>query len=253
MVSESIALIALIYEACISIVFLGILFMGYRRKREKDTELTRLLFSIFIGWSMASVFLLLQKIINYVFGGVPYQELSPTAVYFVGLIHSGRFGYVSVIMATVCAYYMYLRVFKSKDVVPKKQKQIALTIGIVISVYISTAYQFNYTTGRENPIFMIFGFTALFIFVVAVYLPFSFEAFKLARRLTKEEIIYKKGIISLGIMSLCIVLMFIFFLIDQILLITQGIKYSAFYFSGWMFAIFGLYLAYLGYLKPGNS
>jgi hypothetical protein len=128
-----------------------------------------------------------------------------------------------------------------------------LTIGIMICVFLAVAFQFDYEIGRENPIYMTYGLAFVFFYALTVYIPFTREAFILAKKLSDEEPIYKKGIQSLGIMSLCVVLMFLSFIIDQTLLIYSGIKYSFFYFAGWIFVIIGLYMAYVGYLMPGNA
>jgi hypothetical protein len=94
MVFDNISLVALIYEICISAINFIFLVKVYQKKKEKTTELTTLLFLFFLSWNIANVFLLAQKIIIYIWGGIPYQNLSGTGIYIVGILHSGRFGYI---------------------------------------------------------------------------------------------------------------------------------------------------------------
>ncbi len=245
---ETLALTALIYETVVFITYNYLLSMVRRRKKEKPTKLTNILFKLFLGYDVAILFAIIQKIFNVIWGGVPYTLIPTEALYFVGILQSGRIGLVGALVGTIYAYELYLRIFKKE--IPEKKRKVIIGIGIAICIFLLTAYQFNTETGQEIFMYQIIGFGCMFLYMIIVYVPFTKEAFYLAGRISDDKQVYKKGIKSLGNMALSFVLIFFCFLLDQLVLMLFEWKYSVFYFSAWLFALYGTYASYSGYIKP---
>ncbi len=82
-----------------------------------------------------------------------------------------------------------------------------------------------------------------------IYLVFMYrmlEAFKHV-----ERPIFRKAFFSLAIMAVCLIMIFVCFLIDRILILIMEIPgFTFFYYLTWAFTIIGILCAYLGYIRP---
>jgi hypothetical protein len=82
-----------------------------------------------------------------------------------------------------------------------------------------------------------------------IYFPFSYRAYDAYRSVENPQ--YRTAFLSLGIMSICYILVFFSFFIDRLLiLILDIVGFTPFYYSAWAFAIVAVFGAYFGYIKP---
>lgn len=65
-----------------------------------------------------------------------------------------------------------------------------------------------------------------------------------------ENIEHKKRFLALTIMGICVILIYLFFLIDKVIIIvTESYGFSFWYVGGWLLILSSSLLAYLGYLR----
>jgi hypothetical protein len=244
-----IAEIALYYEIAIIIVYSGLVIGCLKHYNKKKTNLSKMLVSIFTSYIFAIVFSMISKIFNVLWGGVPYDLVSSTYLNIVALFHSGRFGFVFVIVGTMISEALKTEIFekqKSKTMFYSK-----MGLGTIIIVYQIVGYKFDMETKKSVGILDIIGFALMFLYMIIVYFPFMSKAFKLSSRV--EDLIYKKAIKSLGIMALGFMLIFFCFLLDRLMLILFSWAYSIFYFIAWLFVFVSTIAAYKGYLEPAGK
>src|SRR6056297_1754232 len=103
-----IADIAFAYELVIFIIYNILLYLVYQRKKEKPTDLTKILFRVFVGYSFAIIFSAISKMFNSIWGGVPYMSIPDNTLWLVARLHAGRFGFIGVVVGTMYSYELYL-------------------------------------------------------------------------------------------------------------------------------------------------
>ncbi len=243
-----IADVAFFYEVGIFIVFNILLWMVIQRRKEKKTDLTDILFKVFLGYDVAILFSAVSKMFNAIWGGVPEVYYDSDALWLIARLHAGRFGFVGVIIGTIYSYELFLRVFK-KDM-PETQRKLVIGVGIIIIIFLAVVYQFNTDAGGAVQIYELIAFGLILLYMMVVYIPFMKNAFQLARRIPDEEAVYKKGIKSLGYMATSFIMIFFSFVLDRLMLILFNWAYSVFYFLAWAFVLVGTYSAYTGFIKP---
>ena len=248
----SVADIAVYYEITVFLIFNYILYLQYKYKKIKPTPLKNISFRIFIGYSVAIFFSAISKFLNARYGGVPETLYDSPYLGLVGRLHGARFSFIGVVIGTIYSYELYLRIFKKE--IPKNKRNIVILIGLGICIFLGTVYSFNLEEERANQVFEIISFSLLLGFAMVVYIPFTVQAFKLAKRLkdVEGEENYRKGILSLGGASLSFICIFICLVLDRFMLIVFNIAYSAFYFMAWIFAIIAIWLVYAGFIKPAK-
>ncbi len=244
---------AFYYEIGIFIVFNYFLYLQYKYKKIKPTDLKDLSFKMFIGYSIAIFFSAISKFFNANYGGVPESQYDSPLVGLLGRLHGARFSFIGVVIGTMYAYELYLRIFK-KDI-PENARKIVLTSGLLICIFLGAVYIFDPETGRAVQLYEIIAFGLLLAYAAIVYIPFTLQAFSLAKRLKgiEEEELYRQGILSLGGACLSFIFIFLCLILDRILLIGWGVAYSFFYFMAWIFAIIAIWKVYTGFIKPAKE
>lgn len=242
-----IAWVAVFYEIGI-IWVLGVLSgLAIKRYMAKKNKLVRLLTTMFLFYFGAVVFSLVSKVINAVWGGVPYLALDPAGLWIVSRLHAGRFSFVCVIISTLFAYEFKVNVFH--DGKHKKIMRILLYVASVVSIaYQIFVYEFDVSKPGANQLLEVLGFADMLLLTAAVYIPFLKEAYRTWSRLSEPK--YKQAFRSLIIMAIGFISIFVCFLLDRVMLIVADWPYSIFYFMAWVCAIIAIYSGYRGYLYP---
>ena len=94
----------------------------------------------------------------------------------------------------------------------------------------------------------VFAFLFVALFMILIYVPFMKSS--LSAYISINDPIFKKGFLSLALMSLFLIFVFVFLLIDRIFILYGDPRYTIFYFIAWSFSIFAILCAYLGYIRP---
>jgi hypothetical protein len=244
-----IAVVAVFYEISIFLVYLAFVWQVKLRNDEKKNQMTALLLKIFEGYAFGLFFSIISKMFNAIWGGVPYEQIEDGWLWVVGLLHSGRLGFVSVVVASILSYNLYNLIFRKEIDVEKTRKMKIL--GAVIIGYLVIGYNFDRSTGKAIQSLEIVAFVLLFVYMLLVYIPFYRSAFKLAHRI--EEPVYQRGIRSLGYMAISFILIFFSLVLDRLMLILINWAYSIFYFAAWIFVLSAVRTAYTGYIKPRSE
>jgi hypothetical protein len=233
--------IGMVFEFFIIItaaVLLTLIFKKYQTKRHK---LTRLLFIIFVNYSIAILFSLISKIFM-VYQVTVIQDGSILA-WILNLITDFRLSELFVTFAIFLSYVLKVNVFeKGYNTI---QRLAVIIYGIFSCIYVLVIYEWG------NTLLDIIAFLIVFIYMVMVYSPFLRRALEAYRGV--EEKIYRQAFLSLAIMSICFMLIFLNFAIDRLLIFLGSPGFTAFYFLAWIFAIAGIFGAYYGYIRPRTS
>jgi len=150
------------------------------------------------------------------------------------------------IFVVLAGYYSFLfkeNVF-SKEVNETQKKTLQVS-GLLIIIYQIIFFDFN------QPIHDVIAFLLIFLYFNAVYIPFMIASYKLYVKLS--EVKYKKAILSLTFMSISFTLVFLFFLLDRVVIFLGGDNFSVFYFLGEFAVLSGLLFGYFGYIRPGEK
>ncbi|MCP4763907.1 MAG: hypothetical protein GY870_19200 [archaeon] len=151
-------------------------------------------------------------------------------------------------LANYMAYIFMVAVFQAEETKKStvyKKIMIILCISIVVLSILMAIPQFYFI--RE----IAKGFMAAYYFLV--FLPLTFQAFKIGRRV--KEKVFKKGIYYIGLFGLCMILMITSLIINTIFFEGLGAytQKSFFYVIGRVFLVIGNISAYLGYIRPGRK
>jgi hypothetical protein len=243
------AWVALFYEIAIIIVFSVFLSLVIRRYLEKKNKMTRLMVKMFVCYQIGILFSIVSKFFNARWGGVPYESVNAELLWLVARLHAGRFGFMAILLGTFFAYQMNVEIFEKK--ISERKFLFMIIFTVVTEAIMLFLYEFNSTVGKAVQSFELVAFAFMLVYMIAVYFPFMIKAFLLSKRI--EEPIYCKAVKSLGVMAMSLILIFLCFVLDRLMLILFNWAYSIFYFLGWVWAIIAIYAAYAGYIMPSSK
>ena len=247
----SLGFIGMIFETFIlafALILLGLIMKKYLEKRHK---LTLYLLLIFFNLTIAILFSWISKIL-----GVFYEPLGlyyypdssippPITIeaWIITLILDFR---ISFIFFGIAMYFSYLLRVKLFEKEKNPLKSILITTYFIFTEIFSLFIYF-----RGNDVIDAFAFLFIFLLVLIVYLPLTYETFKAFK--ATELTAYKKGFLSLTIMGICFILILLNFLFDRIIIVMGYPGFTLFYFLAWIFTIIGIISAYLGYIRPKTN
>ena len=155
---------------------------------------------------------------------------------------------VSFIFLCLAIYFSYVL---SVNVYDESYNQKHRIFIIVYTIFTGTFSLLMYQ--RANLILDSLAFFFVFLLMFLVYLPFYSKSYKAYKSV--DDPVFKKGFLSLALMSISFILILLFFLIDRILVMFPGLEYgfSIFYFLAWISGACALTGAYFGYIRPKSS
>lgn len=229
-----------IFESFILVIAGVMLVLVLLKYREKRHDLTKLLFFVFLNYTLAILFSWISKLMAIsIFDGGIIPEGHPGTWIF-GRIIDFRISFIFVLVALLISYVLRVKLFDKEY--NKTSKVTSYVIFIVSVAYCAIVYQ------HGNTLLDVFAFLLVLIYMGFAYFPFMAKSIKAFQSVEKKE--FKKAFASLAFMALSFVLIFVFFLIDRITILFGGSGFTIFYFLAWTFAIIGIIAAYLGYIKP---
>ena len=237
--------IGMIYESIIIIITIILLILIFERYQFKKQRLTLILFIIFLNLLLAIVSSWLAKILV-LYSGIDYIEDASvkdpgTPVSWILLrISSFRISFVFVTVAVFYSYILKVNVFENEY--HPIHKIIVVIYGVFTLIYSLVVYQ------KGINFLDIFAFLFVLIYMIIIYIPFLYRSLEV--RKTTNIPIYRNAFLSLAIMSLCLILVFVNFLIDQVIIFLGYPSYTIFYFAAWTSAVIAVLGAYLGYIRP---
>ncbi len=217
-----------------------------RRHFQKRSQLTILLFLIFLNIAIAIFFMMLSKI-YYVYFGAEFLTEADPGFWFESRVLYYRFGFMFIGVSILFAHIFRVKVFEGK---PSKWI-IYFIYGFCIVIIIDALFFFVFKDLLSNLVL----FALVFIYLLLVFVPFSAQSFRQSRS-TLLDTSYRNAFFYLGIMGVCFIMVLGFNLLDQLAhFIDNTITYSPFYFLGWISHVIGMLFAYFGFLKPkaGNQ
>ncbi|MFX1456505.1 MAG: hypothetical protein ACFFDB_14110 [Promethearchaeota archaeon] len=233
--------IGMIFELFIIIFAAVLLILIFKKYMIKRHKLTRLLFIIFVNYSIAIVFSWISKV--FVVFQVNIVQDGSIISWIYNLISDFRISELFVTFAIILSYILKVSVFEKEY--NTIQKYVVLIYGIFAGVYVLFIYE------NGNTLLDILAFLIVFIYMVMVYTPFLRRAIEAYRGV--QEKVYKQAFFSLAIMAISFMLIFLDFAIDRLLIFLGSPGFTVFYFLAWSFAIVGIFGAYYGYIRPKTS
>jgi hypothetical protein len=233
----------LIFESIvlISLTILLLIVISYNRKKQSD--LTFLLLLIFICFTCGMVFSWMAKLLYWVndINSLSALSTDATGYFFYKLIFKYRLAFISLSLGAYINDIFRNKVFKKEDKGKKK---------IIIRIYCVFYILFNILVmPADDSNVDIISFALMFLLMIIVYIPFIKDSFKLAKRIEKG--VYKTGLLSLGLMGICFIMISINMVIDRAMIIFfDSDGYTFFYYAGWTGMIFGCLSAYIGFIRP---
>ena len=242
----------MVYELIIIIVASIFLTLVLRKYLERRHKLTLYLFIIFLNFVVALIFSWLSKFLR-LYSGLEYlvDPLAPEPMtvesWFLLRIVSFRFTMIFTIIALLYNYILKINLFETEESTYSKIYNYIIygyaggSILYMIIVYI-----------KGNYILDVLTFVLILVYICMVNIPLMRSCFQAYKAV--DDTSFKRGFLSLFLMSLSIILIFICQVIDRILMIMLNIiGYTFFYFLGWSFAIVAIFFAYFGYIKPKSK
>ncbi len=212
-----------------------------RRHFQKRSELTMLLFMIFLFMAIAIFFMMLAKI-YYLFFNAEFLTDSDPWFWFISRVLYYRFGFMFITVSILCTHIFRVKVFEAKPA--KWVNYFFYAFGIFIIMWAMVFFIF------KDLFLNLILFALLMIFLLLVFVPFSIQSFRQGRS-TRLVARYRKAFIFLGLMGVCFIMVLMFNLFDQLAhFIDNNITYSIYYFLGWISHIIGMLFAYFGFLRP---
>ena len=231
---------------CIGFVMLILIFRKYLEKRHR---LTLYLFTIFLCFTIAIIFSCLSKVLR-LYSGLDY--LTNPSVADPGTIESWfflrivafRISFVFVTIAILFSYILKINLFEKEA--NKVHKKIVFIYAGVTIIYMLVVYI------KGNMLLDLLTFSIIALFMGVINFAFMLRCLEAYRNV--EDPTFRRAFLSLSIMALCYMLIFVFQIIDRILMMTLNIiGYTIFYYLGWIIAIVTIICAYLGYIRPKSK
>jgi hypothetical protein len=237
--------IGLIYESIVIVIAIILLILIYLKYREKRHELTLYLFIIFVLYNLGILFSWMSKLfvvlrLDTVVGGY-----TPFGWFFYRIM-SFRVSELMICIAIFFSYVLKVKLFH-EGYYNKVHKYIVIIFGVFTSIYVFLFYLYEDTSFAVLLDTIAFLLTS--IFMGMIYFPFFYRSFEAYKTVKEEQ--YKKAFLSLGIMSICYILIFVNFFLDRLLILLLDIPgFTPFYFLAWALAIVATTGAYYGYIRP---
>jgi hypothetical protein len=239
---DAAAIIPFYYELAVVIVGTILFTLIAARYREKKNELTQILMVSFLFYNLGVLFAMFGKLLTmYYAGDFTAESILIQEIY--GRIHSLRLTFTFVGIAVLYSYKFETKVFE-KQPNPLMKK---LTIGFGIATILFSLIVYS----PDNKALNLPAFLLSFLLMVVVYFPFMIRSFSTGRRMTEPQ--YKQAFIALGLMSLFYMLVFLNFIIDNIMLNMFQTRFSVFYYIGWGCVLMSIITGYFGYIRPGSA
>ncbi len=237
-----------IYESVIIIIAAIILALIFLKYQEKKHRLTLLLFIIFMCFGATIVCTWLSKLIS-LFANLDYVNNAdtpdPLTIDSILVLRMVNYRFAFVFIALASAFSFILKVKMFKEGYNQTEKWFMIVFGCFTIFFQMVFY------AKDNMIFDLIAFALVAFYMAIIYLPFMklcLEGYK-----SVDDPIYKKGFLSLAIMSLSVSLILVCQLIDKVIYIITETGYSPFYFLGLIFALVGYFGAYFGYIRPKSK
>ncbi len=207
---------------------------------KKRSELTLLLFLMFLNMAIAIFFIMSAKIYYLYFITETFSESTP-GFWFISRVLDLRIGFIFIIGSILCAQIFRVKVFDQK---PARWINYSIFIfGIFIIGWGLIVYEY------ANLIYNAIFFGMVMLLLLLVFVPFSVKSFHSGRS-SLIEAHYKRPFFYLGLMGLCFIGVLAFDGVDQAVHLISGGTYSIFYFLGWLSHIAAMLFAYFGFLGP---
>lgn len=236
--------IGMIYEGIILIPVFILLFLSLRNYLINRTNLSLLLFLIFLTYSLSIVFSFFSKILSCSSNFDYLKDFGPpdpgTPLSWILL----RISYFRITFAFINLAIFFSFEFKRK----------------IFNKYLTKSYRiFIYCLASFNIIFSIFIFEKNFIildllvflfaflFECLVYIPFFIQSYKNYKMASNSA--FKSKFLNLMVMSLSFLLVLLCLLMDRFFIFMEWGEYTFFYFISWLFVLLGIITAYKGYLS----
>ncbi|MFX1236694.1 MAG: hypothetical protein ACFFAS_05310 [Promethearchaeota archaeon] len=250
MTESELLFIGVVYESFIIIVAAIILALIFNKYIEKRHNLTLILFVIFTFYLITIIFTWLSKILDLlnIFYYVDDKEASdPLTIesFFVLRIVDYRVSFIFLALATLFTYVLRVKLFE--EGYKRNERLFVALFGVFTIVFQVVIYI------KGDPITEILSFLLITIYMFAVNIPFMNRCFSDYRAVDNPT--FKKGFLSLTIMSLFASLILIFQSLDRLLLIFGTFPYgfSPFYFIGMICVLLAYFGAYFGYIRPRSK
>lgn len=244
--------IGMIYELLIIIIASIILSFVMKKYLEKKHKLTFYLFLMFLNFVIAIIFSWLSKVlrlysgINYVVDPLAPDPMTLESWFFLRII-SLRFTMIFIIIAILYNYILKINLFeRNLSGIGKKYDYIIYGYTVFSIFYMLIIYI------KGNNLLDMFALIITLIYICLVLVPFMRNCLQAYKAVDNQS--FKTGFLSLFLMSISIILIFIFQILDRVMIILYNIiGYTIFYFLGWSFAIIAIIFSYYGYIKPKNK
>ncbi|QEE16454.1 hypothetical protein DSAG12_02284 [Promethearchaeum syntrophicum] len=238
--------IGLIYESGIIFLFLILLVLIIIHYNKKKTLNTFLLLASFtfmflaIVFSWLSKFLLIREIVP------EFVDMDPNMPIFwiSALIVQFRISFVVIVIASDITHILKVKIFD--DTPNKVERWILIILSLFTIIFAVTAME------QGNVLLDVLAFLFVLIIMCYVYIPFVAASLKMYRIMKEPH--YKRASLSLAILGLSFIMVFIGFLADRLMiLLTDSLGYTPFYFAAWGFVIVGTFAAYMGYIRTSRQ
>jgi hypothetical protein len=239
---NNILLIPFVYE--LVILFIALLFEGLiiKQNSKKRSKLKTFLLLQFLFYTIAIAFSCYGKYLRFINDVFP-ESITGMNRYLFGLIWDLRLALCSMVFGIIYSFKFKIELFDSDKPLNQNNK-----IFIGIGCIIAATSIFLYEPGVQLYTLIVFGL--IFIYDALVYIPLFVKSIQLANRVEDKK--HKKAIFSISFMALCLVSIFLSFLLDQLILMLYFTRFSIFYYLAWFWAILGFISSYFGYIKPAK-
>ncbi len=252
MTESELLLISITYESIIIVIATIILILIFVKYLEKRHQLTLILFVIFTFYLITLIFSFASKIISFsrAFEYVNNPEMAdPLTIesFFVLRVVNYRSSFIFMVLASAFTYVLRVKLFEEEF--KNFEKYFVIIFGAFTIIY----QIFIYIKGDN--LVEILSFILIAIYVFAINIPFMHQCRKNYKAVDNPT--FKRGFLSLTLMSFFVSQILIFQLLDRFakIFLTEIYPYgfSPFYFIGLLCALMGYFGAYFGYIRPRAS
>jgi len=240
--------VGMILELVVIIIAIIILLLIRKKYIQKRHRYTLLLFYIFCCFLVTIFFTWLSKVII-LFGGLDYVNIEtvpdPLTIdsFFILRIIDYRFSFAAFVVGAALTYVLRVNLFDTSYKRP--EKIFIYSFGIFIIIFEIFIYS------KSSQMLGAVGYILLLAYVIIIYVPFTSRCIKAYKGI--EEMVYKKGFLSLIIMSIAICSILIFNMLDVVYIIIFNVSYTVYYYISLASMIVGYFGAYFGYIKPRTA
>ncbi|MFX1276194.1 MAG: hypothetical protein ACFFBP_09045 [Promethearchaeota archaeon] len=240
--------VGMIIEIVVMIIAIVILYKIYQKYLQKRHRFTILLFYIFTCFLITIFLTWFSKLIQ-LFWGLDYvnPNIGPDPMtlesFFILRIVEYRFTFAIFTVGVALTYILRVNLFD--DNYKFKEKIFIYSFG-AFSIFFDI---FIYI--KDIEILGVIAYILLLFYVLIIYVPFTLRCIE-SYKGVKEQV-YKKGFLSLIIMSIAVCSILIFNMIDVIYIVRTDTSFTIFYYIHLASIIIGYLGAYYGYIIPRTS